>query len=46
MGVALTSDGGARGLISPQSHPHLRNISDYPAESELLVYFLHPGLTT
>eukprot|EP00047_Mylnosiga_fluctuans_P022630 m.123590 g.123590 ORF g.123590 m.123590 type:complete len:755 (-) comp9331_c1_seq1:130-2394(-) len=46
MGVALASDGGARGLLSPQDQPHLRNLSDFPAPSELLVYFLAGGQTS
>eukprot|EP00043_Microstomoeca_roanoka_P017032 m.176491 g.176491 ORF g.176491 m.176491 type:complete len:1590 (+) comp16562_c0_seq2:385-5154(+) len=45
MGIALKDDGGAVGVFSPQKGPHLLNLSDDPLMSELLLYYLSPGIT-
>jgi kinesin family protein 1 len=45
MGIALKEDGGAVGLFSPQKAPHLLNLNEDPLMSELLLYYITPGVT-
>ena len=45
MGIALRDDGGAVGVFSPKKAPHLLNLNEDPLMSELLLYYLSPGIT-
>jgi kinesin family protein 1 len=45
MGIALKTDGGTAGMFAPKNNPHLLNLNEDPLMSELLLYYLNPGIT-
>lgn len=45
MGIALNEEGATLGVFTPQQSPHLLNLSEDVLMEELLLYYLHAGVT-
>lgn len=45
IGVRLKDDGAAVGISTPQKEPHLVNLNHDLEDKELLLYYLHEGVT-
>lgn len=45
IGVKLKDDGAAMGISTPKNEPHLVNLNHDLMDQELLLYYLHQGVT-